>query len=73
MSGYAALTRPTRLSFPATKTIAGECLKQYAACKSRFKNLVELIDPSTVPAKAGAAYKLWKNSTNPAVHKDAVR
>ncbi len=47
------------LSLPTTKTIAGERLKQYAACKTRFKNLVELIDPSTVPAKAGAAYKLW--------------
>lgn len=48
------------LSLPTTKTIVGERLKQYAACKTRFKNLVDLIDPSTVPAKAGAAYKLWK-------------
>ncbi len=47
------------LSLPSTKSIAGERLKQYVSCKTRFKNLVGLIDPSTVPAKAGAAYTLW--------------
>lgn len=61
IKGFSPSEVEIMLSLPTTKTIAGERLKQYASCKARFKNLVELIDPSTVPAKAGAAYKLWKN------------
>lgn len=60
IKGFSPREVEIMLSLPTTKTIAGERLKQYVACKARFKNLVELIDPSTVPAKAGAAYKLWK-------------
>lgn len=61
IKGFSPSEVEIMLSLPTTKTIAGERLKQYASCKARFKNLVELIDPSTVPAKAGAAYRLWKN------------
>lgn len=59
IKGFSPSEVEIMLSLPATKTIAGERLKQYPTCKNRYKSLVELIDPSTVPAKAGAAYKQW--------------
>lgn len=59
IKGFSPSEVEIMLSLPSTKTIAGERLKQYTACKNRYKSLVDLIDPSTVPAKAGAAYKLW--------------
>ena len=59
MGGLPGNSSLTPFCLPTTKTMAGNRLKQYATCKDRFKALVELIDPSTVPAKAGAAYKLW--------------
>lgn len=61
IKGFSPSEVQIMLSLPTTKTIAGERLKQYSACATRFKSLVELIDPSTVPAKALAAYRVWKN------------
>jgi hypothetical protein len=59
IKGFSPSEVEIMLSLPTTKTIVGERIKHYSNCKARFKNLVELIDPSTVPAKAGAAYKSW--------------
>ncbi len=47
------------LSLPAKKCVLAERLKVHADCRTRFKSLVQLIDASTVPAKAAAAYAHW--------------
>jgi hypothetical protein len=47
------------LSLPGKKGVLAERLKTHAICRTRFKALVQLIDASTVPAKAAAAYTHW--------------
>ncbi|OQS38174.1 hypothetical protein B0T39_14810 [Chromobacterium haemolyticum] len=47
------------LSLPAKKCVLGERLKASASCRARYKALVQLIDASSVPAKAGTAYAHW--------------
>lgn len=58
VKGFSPSEVEIMLSLPGTKTIAGERLKNYVTCRNRFKNLVGLIDPSTVPSKARATYKI---------------
>ena len=59
IKGFSPSEVEIMLRLPATETLAGRRIKQYVACDKRFKNLVDLIDPSTVPAKARTAYKFW--------------
>lgn len=47
------------LSLPVKKCVLGERLKAHVTCRTRYKMLVQLIDASSVPAKAGAAYAHW--------------
>ena len=47
------------LSLPGKKGVLAERLRTHASCRTRFKALVQLIDASTVPAKAAAAYTHW--------------
>ncbi len=42
-----------------TATVAGR-IKSSAACKKRFKQLVGLLDKSSVPTRARAAFKKWQ-------------
>ena len=47
------------LALPQANGIIGARLKAYQSCRSRFKGLVQLIDPSSVPAKSVSAYGFW--------------
>ena len=47
------------LSLPNKKVLVGERIKNHQKCRKRFKNLVGLIDPSSVPTKAASAYSHW--------------
>jgi len=47
------------LSLPAQKLIVSERLKSHGSCRGRFKELVTLIDPSSVPTKSASAYAHW--------------
>lgn len=47
------------LSLPSKKCVFGERLKAHSSCRAKYKALVQLIDASSVPAKAGAAYAHW--------------
>jgi len=47
------------LGLPAQKLIVSERLKSHGSCRSRFKELVGLIDPSSVPTKSASAYAHW--------------
>lgn len=48
------------LNLPQANGVIGARIKAYASCKNRLKELVKLIDPSSVPAKAASAYGFWK-------------
>lgn len=47
------------LGLTSTRGIVSERLKNFSACRNRFKSLVGLIDVSTVPAKASSMYSSW--------------
>ena len=47
------------LGLPAQKLIVSERLKSHGNCRTRFKKLVGLIDPSSVPTKSASVYKHW--------------
>jgi hypothetical protein len=47
------------LGLPTKKVLVGERIKTYSSCRNRFKTLVGLIDPSTVPTKSASAYASW--------------
>lgn len=47
------------LGLPGKKGLLGDRLGKHEICRARFRNLVQLIDSSTVPAKAAAAYSRW--------------
>ena len=47
------------LSLPGRKGVLVERIKAHQSCRSRFKALVQLVDASTVPAKAASAYAQW--------------
>ncbi|TAL83656.1 MAG: hypothetical protein EPN74_13530 [Rhodanobacter sp.] len=47
------------LNLPQANGIIGARLKAYSSCRSRFKELVKLIDPSSVPSKVASAYGFW--------------
>lgn len=47
------------LALPAKKVLVSERIKSYSSCRNRFKGLVGLIDPSTVPTKSASAYAHW--------------
>lgn len=47
------------LSLPAQKLIVSERLKSHDSCRRRFKKIVTLIDPSSVPTKSASAYAHW--------------
>lgn len=47
------------LNLPQANGIIGARLDAYSSCRSRFKELVKLIDPSSVPSKVASAYGFW--------------
>ncbi len=47
------------LRLPKGKLIVSERLKSYSKCRARFKGIVGLIDPSSVPTKSASAYSHW--------------
>ena len=47
------------LGLPDQKLIVSKRLKSHNSCERRFKKLVSLIDPSSVPTKSASAYTRW--------------
>jgi hypothetical protein len=47
------------LSLPKSKTIVGNRIRTHHRCKVAFKNLVSLIEPSSVPTRAKKVYADW--------------
>lgn len=60
IKGFSPSEVETMLSLPSGKSIVAMRIKGSTACKNRFINLVSLIDPTSVPVKAGSAYSFWK-------------
>ena len=67
MPAYAAMIRSfspaeirIMLDLPNGKTVVANRIHSYRACRSRFKTLVELLDPRSVPTSARSAYDKWK-------------
>lgn len=60
IKGFSPSEVETMLSLPGGKSIVAMRIKGSTACKNRFINLVSLIDPTSVPVKAGSAYSFWK-------------
>lgn len=59
IKGFSPSEVEIMLSLPSKKTIVGVRIKSYSGCKERYKRLVKLIDPTSVPAKAAASYNAW--------------
>ena len=47
------------LELPETNTVAGIRIKNYARCKDAFKQLVAMIDHSSVPTSSKKMYRRW--------------
>jgi len=59
IKGFSPAEVEIMLNLPTKRGILCTRLKSSAACANRYKSLVQLIDISTVPAKAAAAYAHW--------------
>lgn len=60
IKGFSPAEVGIMLAVPKSKTIAANRLKAHKACAERYKEILGLIDPSSVPAKYKAAYEKWK-------------
>ncbi len=47
------------LELPNSRSLAGNRIRVYANCASRFKELVALLDPSSVPTQSKGEYQRW--------------
>jgi len=47
------------LSLPTKNLVVSNRLKTYSTCRSRFKELVKLIHPTSVPTRSSSAYAHW--------------
>ncbi len=59
IQGFSPSEVEIMLSLPNKKITVGERVKSYSSCRNRFKELVKLIDPSSVPTKSASAYAHW--------------
>jgi len=59
IQGFSPREVEIMLNQPKQKNIVGERIKQYGRCKSQFKELVKLIDPSSVSTAAATIYNYW--------------
>lgn len=59
IQGFSPSEVEIMLSLPNKKITVGERIKSYSSCRNRFKELVKLIDPSSVPTKSASAYAHW--------------
>ncbi|UAK72124.1 hypothetical protein [Aeromonas enteropelogenes] len=59
IQGFSPSEVEIMLALPSKKVLLSERIKSYASCRNRFKGLVRLIDPSTVPTKSASAYAHW--------------
>ena len=59
IQGFSPREVEIMLNQPTQKNIVGERIKQYGRCKGQFKELVKLIDPSSVSTAAAKAYNYW--------------
>lgn len=59
IEGFSPSEVEIMLSLPNKKLIVADRIKSHSTCRSRFKQLVGLVDPSSVPTKAAAAYAHW--------------
>lgn len=59
IQGFSPSEVEIMLSLPNKKLTVSERIKSYPSCRNRFKALVKLIDPSSVPTKSASAYALW--------------
>ncbi|SHF98393.1 hypothetical protein SAMN02745206_03051 [Desulfacinum infernum DSM 9756] len=47
------------LNLPKKKNIVGERIKRHQRCKSQFKEIVRMVDPSSVPTSVATTYNYW--------------
>ena len=63
ISGFSPSEVEIMLNLPSKKLILRERLKSHGTCHARFKSLVKLIDPSSVPTKVASAYAYWSRES----------
>lgn len=59
IEGFSPSEVEIMLSLPSKKLILADRIKSHGSCRTRFKQLVALIDPSSVPTKVASAYAHW--------------
>lgn len=59
IQGFSPSEVEIMLGLPNKKLIVSERIKQHGSCRNRYKELVGLIDPTSVPTKSAAIYQHW--------------
>lgn len=59
IQGFTPAEIEIMMSLPGTNTIVGIRLNNHAKCRDRFKDLVKLLDATSVPTKVKTAYASW--------------
>ncbi|QPS86613.1 hypothetical protein I6G46_21090 [Serratia plymuthica] len=59
IQGFSPSEVEIMLSLPNKKNLVAERVKTNANCRGRFKKLVDLIDPTSVPTRAASMYTAW--------------
>lgn len=62
IEGFSPSEVEIMLGLPNKKVLVGERIKAHQSCRNRFKGLVGLIDPSSVPTRSASAFTHWKKS-----------
>lgn len=59
IQGFSPSEVEIMLGLPNKGILVAERIKAYRGCSDRYKALVKLIDPSTVPTRSASAYAQW--------------
>lgn len=59
IQGFSPAEIEIMLGLPSGRAEVALRIRNYARCKAKFKELVELLDPASVPTKSKTTFATW--------------
>jgi len=59
IEGFSPAEVEIMLALPSSNTVVASRIKNHGRCKNKFKELVKVLDPASVPTKVKSAYTAW--------------
>lgn len=62
ITGFSPREILVMMELPSTKTILSNRISLHSRCKQKFKSLVLLLQPTSIPTRQKSTYEKWKNA-----------